>query len=178
MAVIFLVGARAAGKTTVGMELARLLDCPFTDTDQHLRQSLGRSVAEVVAAEGWPGFRARESAALREVTGWPRSGHLVVATGGGMVLAPENRRFMRERGTVFYLAAPVEALARRLARDPLAAQRPSLTGLDMIGEVRQVLAERRPLYEEAAHHILDATAPPAKICAAALRLLGMPPAKA
>ena len=72
MAAIFLVGARAAGKTTVGLELARLLDCPFTDTDQHLRQSLGRSVAEVVAAEGWPGFRARESAALREVTGAPR----------------------------------------------------------------------------------------------------------
>lgn len=178
MATIFLVGARAAGKSTVGLELARLLDCPFADTDQHLRRSLGRSVAEVVAAEGWAGFRARESAALRQVADAPARGHLVVATGGGMVLAPENRRFMRQRGTVLYLAAPVEALARRLARDPQAAQRPSLTGLEMVEEVRQVLAERQPLYEEAAHHTLDATAPPAEICAAALRLLGLSPAKA
>ncbi len=172
MAVIFLVGARAAGKTTVGLELARLLDCPFTDTDQHLRERLGRTVAEVVAAEGWPGFRARESTALREVAAPRGDGDMVVATGGGMVLNPENRRFMREHGTVFYLAAPAEALARRLARDPLAAQRPSLTGLDVVEEMRQVLAERRPLYEEAAHHILDATAEPASVCAAALHLLG------
>ena len=50
MAAIFLVGARAAGKTTVGLELARLLACPFTDTDLHLRERLGRTVAEVVAA--------------------------------------------------------------------------------------------------------------------------------
>ncbi|MGE9984232.1 shikimate kinase AroL [Desulfovibrio sp. SGI.169] len=178
MAAIFLVGARAAGKTTVGLELARLLDCPFTDTDQHLCRRLGRTVAEVVADEGWPGFRARESEALREVTGSPASDRKVVATGGGMVLDPANRSFMRERGTVFYLAAPAEALARRLRRDPLAAQRPSLTGLDMVEEVRQVLAERHPLYEEAAHHILDATAQPAEICAAALRLLGMPPSRA
>ncbi len=178
MAAIFLVGARAAGKTTVGLELARLLDCPFTDTDQHLREHLGRTVAEVVAAEGWPGFRARESAALREVADSHAFGDVVVATGGGMVLNPENRRFMRDHGTVFYLAAPAEALARRLARDPLAAQRPSLTGLDIVEEMRQVLAERRPLYEEAAHHILDATAEPADVCAAALRLLDMAPVKA
>ena len=161
MAAIFLVGARAAGKTTVGLELARLLDCPFTDTDQHLRERLGRTAAEMVAAEGWPGFRARESEALREVTVPRDGGDMVVATGGGMVLA-----------------ASAAVLARRLARNPLAAQRPSLTGMDIVKEVRQVLVERRPLYEEAAHHILDAAAESADVCAAALRLLNVAPGKA
>ena len=99
MAAIFLVGARAAGKTTVGLELARLLDCAFVDTDRHLRERLGRSVAEVVSAEGWPGFRVRESAALREVAAQHARGGAVIATGGGMVLDPENRRFMRAQGT-------------------------------------------------------------------------------
>ena len=178
MAAIFLVGARAAGKTTVGLELARLLDCPFTDTDQHLRERLGRTAAEMVAAEGWPGFRARESAALREVTVPRDGGDMVVATGGGMVLDAGNRRFMRDHGTVFYLAASAAVLARRLARNPLAAQRPSLTGMDIVKEVRQVLVERRPLYEEAVHHILDAAAESADVCAAALRLLNVAPGKA
>ncbi len=172
MAAIFLVGARAAGKTTVGLELARLLDCAFVDTDRHLRERLGRSVAEVVSAEGWPGFRARESAVLREVAALHAQGGAVIATGGGMVLDPENRRFMRAQGTVFYLAAPAEALARRLAHDPLAEQRPSLTGLGIAEEMQLVLDERRPLYEDAAHHILDATAEPAIVCVEALRLLG------
>ena len=172
MAAIFLVGARAAGKTTVGLELARLLDCVFVDTDRHLRERLGRSVAEVVSAEGWPGFRVRESAALREVAALHARGGAVIATGGSMVLDPENRRFMRAQDTAFYLAAPAAALARRLARDPLAGQRPSLTGLGIAEEMQKVLDERRSLYEDAAHHILDATAAPADVCAAALRLLG------
>lgn len=180
---IFLVGARAAGKTTVGRALADILGCPFADTDLHLRERLGLSVAEVVAAEGWGGFRARESAALREVAAHyaaPASGSAshsrgaVIATGGGMVLAAENRRFMREQGTVFYLAAPAQALAARLSADPQAAQRPSLTGLAIAEEMLRILTERRPLYEDAAHHILDATARPEEICAHALRLLDLP----
>ncbi len=177
---IFLVGPRAAGKTTVGRALAATLGCPFADTDLHLRESLGLSVAEVVAAEGWKGFRARESAALRELaaryaasapqtSSAPRGA--VIATGGGMVLAAENRRFMREQGTVFYLAAPAQALAARLSADPQAAQRPSLTGLAPTEEAARILAERQPLYEDAAHYTLDATARPEEICAQVLRLL-------
>lgn len=177
---IFLVGLRAAGKTTVGRALAEILGCPFADTDLHLRERVGLSVAEVVAAEGWQGFRARESAALRELAAMyaatnPASGSAapgaVIATGGGMVLAAENRRFMREQGTVFYLAAPAGALAERLRSDPQAAQRPSLTGRAIAEETLRILAERGPLYEDAAHHILDGTARPEEICAQALSLL-------
>ncbi|MDE6735392.1 MAG: shikimate kinase II, partial [Desulfovibrio sp.] len=66
MDIVFLVGGRGAGKTTVGRALARELSCGFTDMDDFLCARAGMSVADIVAAEGWEGFRARECAALRE----------------------------------------------------------------------------------------------------------------
>ena len=163
MDVIFLVGARACGKTTVGKALAKKLKFPFADTDQHLLDNAGRSVDQIVEAEGWAGFRQRESAALREVTNARTHGG-VISTGGGMVLAEANRVFMRQYGMVVFLDAPVEVLAERLGRNPLSSQRPSLTGKGLMEEIGDVLKERRPLYEAAAHHIVDATRPLPSIC--------------
>ena len=163
MDVIFLVGARACGKTTVGKALAKKLKLPFADTDQHLLDNAGRSVDQIVEAEGWAGFRQRESAALREVTNARTHGG-VISTGGGMVLAETNRVFMRQYGMVVFLNAPVEVLAERLGRNPLSSQRPSLTGKGLVEEIGDVLKERRPLYEAAAHHIVDATRPLPSIC--------------
>ena len=163
MDVIFLVGARACGKTTVGKALAKKLKLPFADTDQHLLDNAGRSVDQIVEAEGWAGFRQRESAALREVTNARTHGG-VISTGGGMVLAETNRVFMRQYGMVVFLDAPVEVLAERLGRNPLSSQRPSLTGKGLVEEIGDVLKERRPLYEAAAHHIVDATRPLPSIC--------------
>ena len=163
MDVIFLVGARACGKTTVGKALAKKLKLPFADTDQHLLDNAGRSVDQIVEAEGWAGFRQRESAALREVTNARTHGG-VISTGGGMVLAEANRVFMRQYGMVVFLDAPVEVLAERLGRNPLSSQRPSLTGKGPMEEIGDVLKERRPLYEAAAHHIVDATRPLPSIC--------------
>lgn len=155
MALIYLVGPRACGKTTLGRALSEVLDVPYCDTDQHLRARLGMDVAAMVDRWGWEGFRLRESETLRLVTR-ELAGRGVVATGGGMVLAAENRRYMREHGRVFFLSAPVAVLAARLRRNPLAAQRPSLTGKSLDEEVREVLEARLPLYREAAHHELDA----------------------
>ena len=163
MDVIFLVGARACGKTTVGKALAKKLKLPFADTDQHLLDNAGRSVDQIVEAEGWAGFRQRESAALREVTNARTHGG-VISTGGGIVLAEANRVFMRQYGMVVFLDAPVEVLAERLGRNPLSSQRPSLTGKGLVEEIGDVLKERRPLYEAAAHHIVDATRPLPSIC--------------
>jgi len=133
MSILFLVGARASGKTTIGKALAKKLDLPFADTDQHLLDSAGRTVDQIVAEEGWPGFRTRESAALRDVADAHRGG-CVVATGGGMVLAEANRQLMRQRGMVVFLDAPVQVLAERLGRNPLNSQRPSLTGQGLVEE--------------------------------------------
>ena len=167
---IYLVGARAAGKTTFGGALARQLGCNYVDTDIHLRETTGETVADIVAREGWDGFRKRESAVLRAVT----APGTVIATGGGMVLAEENRRF-GERTIVFvdeiYLSAPAEVLASRLQANPNAAQRPTLTGKSIAEEVAEVLAAREPLYRETATHILNAAATPKELLAEALAIL-------
>ena len=160
---IYLVGARAAGKTTFGGALARQLGCNYVDTDIHLRETTGETVAD----EGWDGFRKRESAVLRAVT----APGTVIATGGGMVLAEENRRFMRKNGIVLYLSAPAEVLASRLQANPNAAQRPTLTGKSIAEEVAEVLAAREPLYRETATHILNAAATPKELLAEALAIL-------
>lgn len=170
MGIVFLVGGRGAGKTTVGRALARELSCAFTDMDEFLCARAGMSVADMVAAEGWEGFRARECAALREaVAEAGESG--VIATGGGAVLDAGNREFLRANGVVVWLSLPPEAAARRLAQSPLAAQRPSLTGKSMLEEVREVMEARAPLYAACAHHTVDAALPAGEVCAAVLRHL-------
>jgi shikimate kinase len=148
---IYLVGARASGKTTVGRALAHELAFAFVDTDRYLCETLRLSVAELVAREGWDGFRRRETEALQAVTAPGR----VIATGGGMVLSAFNREYMRRNGTVFYLQVPVAIMARRLQSEPNAAQRPSLTGRSITEEIQEVLASREELYRAAAHHALD-----------------------
>ncbi|OTQ70861.1 shikimate kinase II [Gilliamella apis] len=148
---IFLVGARAAGKTTMGKILANKLSFSFIDTDCHLLETTQKTVAEIVEKEGWEGFRTRESQVLIE-TAKPNR---VIATGGGMVLAEQNRQFMKQYGTVIFLSAPAATLAARLMKDPNVAQRPSLTGMSISDEMEKVLAERLPLYHDAAHHVVN-----------------------
>ena len=153
---IYLIGARGCGKTTVGQTLAQAMGFVFCDTDHHLYETSGKTVAEIVAEEGWAGFRRRESASLVAVT----AADHVIATGGGMVLAAENRQFMREQGRVIYLCASAAVLAARLSSNPEDAQRPTLTGRPITEEVAEILAERDALYRQSAHYIVDASQAP------------------
>lgn len=105
MSLIYLVGPRACGKTTLGKALSEVLDVPYCDTDHHLCQRLGMDVATMVERWGWEGFRSRESESLR-LASEELEGRGVVATGGGMVLAEANRRYMREHGRVFFSVRP------------------------------------------------------------------------
>lgn len=166
---IFLVGARGCGKTTVGVALAQALDRDFVDTDNYLLTTTRMSVADIVAQEGWNGFRARETQALKSVT----SPDVVVATGGGMVLAEGNRQFMREQGVVIYLRAPAQILAGRLEAFPEEGQRPTLTGKPIVDEIVEVLAAREALYRQAAHHVIDASHAPDSVVDAILAALQM-----
>lgn len=152
---VYLIGARASGKTTVGRMLARRLGLPFVDTDAHVVAALGEAIADLVAREGWPAFRQHESASLVAASATPA----VVATGGGMVLDPANCTHMRKTGTVIYLDVPASALCARLAADPLECQRPSLTGRCAADEIADVLLAREPLYKNTAHHIVDGVRP-------------------
>ncbi|WP_127960281.1 shikimate kinase AroL [Serratia microhaemolytica] len=164
---IFMVGARGVGKTTIGSALAQALDYQFVDTDEFMQQMAQMSVAEMVQQEGWPGFRRRETLALQAVT----RPSTIVSTGGGAVLAEENRHFMRSHGQVIYLQAPATVLAQRLAASPQEGQRPTLTGRPIAEEILEVLTAREPLYQATAHHVVDACAKPQQVVEQILALL-------
>ncbi|MEW5291280.1 MULTISPECIES: shikimate kinase AroL [Erwinia] len=166
---LYLVGARGCGKTTVGQALASALGYAFSDTDGHLQRITGKTVAEIVAVEGWEGFRLRESHALQAVTA-PAT---VVATGGGMVLAACNRQFMREHGQVIYLSAEAGVLAARLQAYPQQDQRPTLTGRPIADEMVEVLAARDALYQEASHYVINAMQHPDKVVDDIITLLAL-----
>lgn len=160
---VFLVGARASGKSTIGRSLAGTLGCPFLDTDKELTRDLGCSIDVFVKENGWDAFRRKEHETLKRLAGAGEKKQdgewLVIATGGGMVLLPENRKILREKGVTFYLEAPVEVLVRRLSEDPMSDTRPSLTGKGLLEEVAGVVKSREPLYREASHHCVSTDQP-------------------
>ena len=146
---IFLVGMMGAGKTTIGRGLARLLGRQFLDLDHEIEGRCGVRIAHIFDIEGEEGFRRRECSVLEQCSGEP---DLVLATGGGAILAPENRRVLKERGVVVYLRATPEALYSRVARD---RSRPLLQTPDPQKRIRELLAMREPLYEEVADIVFD-----------------------
>jgi shikimate kinase len=147
---IYLIGPRASGKTTLGKRLAERLGRSFVDLDEALVASRGETIAALVEREGWDAFRMAEAAIMAE-TATKRG--LVAATGGGVVLLPENRDILA-RGLVLYLQAQPERLAERLLADMAAAHRPKLTALGLKEEITATLAEREPLYLSLAHACL------------------------
>jgi len=150
---LVLIGARACGKTSVGEALAGILHRAFVDLDQVLVAEGGRSIADIVAQEGWPGFRRREKELVARYSKRPGQ---VLAPGGGAVLDPENVAVLREKGLVIWLTAPPATLRNRLIQDqPSQEFRPSLTGAEPGAEIERVLAEREPLYRAAAHLVVD-----------------------
>jgi len=151
---IFLVGMMGAGKTTIGRQLARMLGREFIDLDHELEARCGVRVSLIFDIEGEEGFRKRESTLLDECT---QRGGIVLATGGGAILAPENRRCLSERGLVLYLRASADELFRRVARD---RSRPLLQTADPLGRLRELLAQREPLYESVAHLTIDTGSAP------------------
>ncbi|PLC55808.1 shikimate kinase [Pollutimonas nitritireducens] len=146
---LFLVGMMGAGKTTIGRSLARILDREFLDLDHELEARCGVRVSLIFDIEGEEGFRRRETTALDECS---RRRGIVLATGGGAVLSPENRKYLKERGVVVYLRASADELFRRVSRD---RNRPLLQTSDPKGRLRSLLQEREPLYEEVASITFD-----------------------
>ncbi len=141
---IFLIGPMGAGKSTIGRQLAKLLRLDFDDSDHEIQHRTGVDIPTIFEFEGEEGFRKREKAVLDEMT--RRSG-LVLATGGGVVLDPDNRRILSSRGLVVYLQCSTEQQYERTGKD---RKRPLLQTEDPLTRLNELMEQRDPLYRQVA----------------------------
>jgi shikimate kinase len=148
---LFLIGARGTGKTTTARLVAERLGWNWCDADALLEERAGKTIRQIFAADGEACFRDHESAVLQQIAG--RETH-VIATGGGVVLRPENCALLR-CGSVVWLTAPSEILWRRMQADASTIERRPDLAAGGLAEVEQVLRMRRPLYEACAHWQID-----------------------
>ena len=148
---LFLIGPMGAGKSSIGRRLAEHFRMPCIDLDAAVEERTGASVATIFEIEGEAGFRRRESDLLAELSG---QNGIVLATGGGAVLVPENRAPLRERGFVVWLQTSVEQQLQRLVRD---RQRPLLDTPDRRERLEQLARVRDPVYRELADLAVNST---------------------
>lgn len=146
---IFLVGPMGAGKSTSGRLLARTLGLTFVDSDKVIEDRTGASIPLIFELEGEAGFRMRERAVIDDLT---REHGIVLATGGGAILAQENREALRARGKVVYLHASIGHQMERTAHD---RNRPLLQTPDRRGKLEELMKIREPLYRETAHLVVE-----------------------
>ena len=146
---IFLIGLMGAGKTSVGRLLARRLNKAFHDCDQEIEQVTGVKISVIFEIEGEAGFRARESRMLADLV---RRSNVVLATGGGAVLSPENRRLLAENGVVVYLRATPADLWSRTRHD---RNRPLLRTADPQAILQKLFEERDPVYRSVSDIVIE-----------------------
>jgi len=146
---VILVGPMGAGKSTIGRQLSHLLCFEFVDSDREIEDRTGADIPWIFDVEGEEGFRKREAAMIDELT---QRKHIVLATGGGAVVRPENREAFKTRGVVVYLQASVEQQLSRTARDQ---NRPLLQTDEPRKVLTQLTAIRDPLYREVADYVVD-----------------------
>lgn len=145
---VVLVGPMGAGKSTIGRLLASLLSLPFRDSDHVVEEKSGADIPWIFDVEGEDGFRDRETAALKELMS---EEHLVLATGGGIVLREENRALLKLADAVVFLTADPDHLVQRTYKDK---KRPLLQVDNPRHKILSLLKERDPLYREVATHIV------------------------
>jgi shikimate kinase len=140
---VILTGFMGSGKSCVGHVLANSLGCPFVDLDALIVADAGMSINEIFAREGEEAFRNRESACLERVL---QKGVAVIASGGGVVLSPVNRRLMRSQGIVVNLTASLPVILERLKG---ATDRPLYSGDNAANRVAALMEERQHFYADA-----------------------------
>lgn len=168
---LILVGPMGAGKSTIGRLLAKELRFPFKDSDKEIEQRTGANIPWIFDVEGEQGFREREQAvieALCELEG------VVLATGGGAVMRPENRCALRGGGRVVYLHASVDQQLDRTSRD---RNRPLLRTQNPGKVLAELMAIRDPLYREIADLVVETDERPPRLVVQEIleRLEALPP---
>ncbi len=146
---LFLVGLMGAGKTTIGRVLARRIAYAFVDTDREIESRTGVSLPTIFEIEGEEGFRRREALVIAE---FARLSGQVIATGGGAVLHPDNRRSLKANGLVIYLDVPLSTLSERTRHDK---NRPLLQVSNPLQKLRELHLARDPLYREVADLVIS-----------------------
>ena len=141
---IFLIGPMGSGKTAVGRQLARQLKLEFVDSDAEIEHRTGVDIPYIFEKEGEEGFREREREVIDSLT---QLTNIVIATGGGAIIRPENREHLSARGTVVYLQTGIE---QQLERTRHGRQRPLLYTDDPEAKLRELMTSRLPLYESLA----------------------------
>ena len=143
---VYLIGMMGTGKSTVGKLIAQKLGYRFFDTDVLIEKTVGKSIKEIFADKGEAEFRELETQVLGEVSACTQS---VIATGGGIVLAPKNWSYLHY-GLVVWLDVPIDTLAQRLQEDQTKAEaRPLLQQTKIIEKLGLLLQERKHLYQQA-----------------------------
>lgn len=150
---IFLVGLMGAGKTTIGRALAKKLNKRFIDSDHEIEARTGTTIPVIFEIEGEESFRKREAEIIRELSALP---DVVLATGGGAILHPETRTYLKSRGTVIYLRAGINQILQRTGRDK---NRPLLQTADPRRKLEELSRQRDPYYREVAHFIVETGRP-------------------
>ena len=146
---VFLIGPMGAGKSAVGRQLGRLLHLEFKDSDDEIEARTGVDIPFIFEKEGEEGFRKREAKAIDDLT---RQEGIVLATGGGAVVDPQNRSHLGARGFVIYLYTSVE---QQLLRTQRGRQRPLLENGDREEVLTALMEERDALYREIADLVVD-----------------------
>jgi len=146
---LFLIGPMGAGKSTVGKQLAATLKLEFMDSDAEIQRRTGVDIPTIFEYEGEEGFRQREQVVIDELT---QRDHQVLATGGGAVTRPDNRRNLAARGFVIYLYCSVDQQFERTARD---RTRPLLDTEDPRARLEELMEARDPLYRETADLVVS-----------------------
>ncbi|HSV69587.1 MAG TPA: shikimate kinase [Methylibium sp.] len=150
---VSLVGLPGAGKSSVGRHLAKRIGVGFADSDAVIEERIGEPIRSFFEREGEARFRDIEQQVIAELCAGAQG---VLATGGGAVLRAANREALRQNGTVVYLRANPDELHRRLRHD---TQRPLLQGVDARAKLRELYAQRDPLYRETAHFVIETGRP-------------------
>lgn len=138
-----------AGKTTVGRQLARRLTRPFFDSDHEIVERTGVPIPTIFEIEGEEGFRRREAQTIHDLT---LDDNIVLATGGGVIINPENRQRLHDTGWVVYLNVSPVLLYERTRHD---RNRPLLHVEDPLAKLEELHSIRDPLYRETAHIVVD-----------------------
>lgn len=141
---IFLIGPMGAGKSSVGKYLSQQLNMDFYDTDEEIEKRTGVEIGWIVDVEGDEGFRKRESAVINQMA---NLSNIVLATGGGSILEPENRKVLKEHGLVVYLEVSLGYQNHRTINE---SRRPVLRVKNRKEVLEKLYHERNPLYEEIA----------------------------